>query len=657
MKASETKLQKVIEGQLQYVIPLFQRAYSWDKKEWEVLWDDIVDLCEMENPRSHFIGSIVSMPTVSVPEGVAKYLLIDGQQRITTIFAILSVLRDRAREANQRNIADEINECYLVNKFKEGVDFYKLMPTQADRDSFAKIINGSELTIDSQIAKAYDFFKRKIKQKNIDTEVIKKIITAHFSIVSIVLDPDDNPYLVFESLNSKGRPLTPADLIRNYFFMRIHVNEQEAGYNKFWQPMQIAMSDNLTEYIRHFLMRQGAIVKQSDVYYTLKEKVTPENAIIYLDEMNKFSGYYQKLLNPNLYEQNEKIKKLLTRLNRFEVTTAYPLLLNCYNLVDSNKLSISEFADILLVLENYLVRRFVCGIPTNQLNKNFPSVLTQVFYQEDSNVVDRFKNALQSKGYPKDAEFKLRFKESKLYGAADRAVKTKLILESIEEQYAHKEIVDLAGLTIEHILPQTITDWWKDHLGSDWEDVHDLYLHTIGNLTLTAYNSEMSNFDYSTKSEVLKESHLEINQHFSNITTWKKENIEERSDALAEIALKIWPYFGNENSSDEILGKVTGTTPVSVQILGQDFDVKSWRDVMERTLNTISELEPDKFEIISQTYPRFVGNDKSRFRETRQLQNGYFIEVNIAAKDIQKICSQAVDAIELTNEDWKVTLS
>lgn len=656
MKASETKLQKVIEGQLQYVIPLFQRAYSWDKKEWEVLWDDIVDLCEMENPRSHFIGSIVSMPTVSVPEGVAKYLLIDGQQRLTTIFTILTVLRDRAREATQRNIADEINECYLVNKFKDGGDYYKLMPTQADRDPFTKIVNGDELTTDCQIVKAYDFFKRKIKQKNIDTEVIKKIITAHFSIVSIVLDPDDNPYLVFESLNSKGRPLTPADLIRNYFFMRIHVNEQESVYKKYWQPMQTAMSDNLTEYIRHFLMRQGTIVKQSDVYYTLKDKVTPENAISYLGDMNKFAAYYRKLLDPNTFEQNDTIKKILARLNRFEVTTAYPLLLNCYDLVENDRLSIVQFSEILSVLENYLVRRFVCGIPTNQFNKIFPSVLMQVFYQGDTNIVEKFKNALQTKGYPKDTEFKLRFKESKLYGAADRAVKTKLILESIEEFFAHKETVDFSGLTIEHIMPQTLTDWWKEHLGSEWEDIHDLYLHTIGNLTLTAYNSELSNFDYLAKSKILKESHLEINKYFDNAATWSKADIDDRSETIADIALKIWPYFGSENPLNDA-SDVTGTTPCNVQILGQEFEVKSWRDVMERTLNTIAELEPDKFEIISQANPRLIGRDQTKFRETRQLQNGYFIEVNIAAKYIQRLCYNAVEAVELSNEDWKVKLS
>jgi uncharacterized protein with ParB-like and HNH nuclease domain len=655
MQASETKLQKVIEGTVQYVIPLFQRSYSWDKKEWEVLWEDIVELCETENPRTHFIGSIVSMPTVSVPEGVAKYLLIDGQQRITTIFIILSLLRDRARENNQRNIADEINECYLVNKFKEGMDFFKLMPTQIDRETFKRIIQTREIEIEDQITRAYDFFKRKVKQKNIETETLKKVITTCFSIVSIVLDADDNPYLVFESLNSKGRPLTPADLIRNYFFMRIHIDNQEEVYLKYWQPMQTALKDNLTEYIRHFLMRQGSIVKQSDVYYSLKERVSPQNAIGYLQELNQFSKYYQKLLNPNI-EENQGIRKYLLRLNRIEVTTAYPFLLNCYYLFENGKIDSQEFISVLQILENYLIRRFVCGVPTNQLNKIFPSIFSQLATKEHTEFVEQFKATLQSKGYPKDSEFRIRFKDAKLYGAGDRAIKTKLILETLEESYAHKEAVPFKDLTIEHIMPQTITEWWQNHLGEKWEDVHELYLHTVGNLTLTAYNSELSNDDFSTKCETFKESHLEINKYFQNCAKWDKEEIDKRGDQLTNMAVNIWAYFGNESSNYNEVSDITGTIPKRLEILGQGFDVKSWRDVMERTLNTIADLEPEKFEFIAQKYPRYLGQNRDKFREVRELKNKYFIEVNLSAKDIQKLCSQAVEAIELTNEDWKVTV-
>lgn len=360
-------------------------------------------------------------------------------------------------------------------------------------------------------------------------------------------------------------------------------------------------------------------------------------------------------MNPNI-EVNEGIKKYLLRLNRIEVTTAYPLLLNCYNHFDNGKIDSNEFILILKILENYLIRRFVCGIPTNQLNKIFPTIFPQLATKVHQEFVEQFKIGLQSKGYPKDAEFRNKFKEAKLYGAGDRAIKTKLILETLEESYVHKEVVHFKNLTIEHIMPQTLTAWWQNYLGENWEDVHDFYLHTVGNLTLTAYNSELSNDDFLKKCETFKESHLEINRYFQNHTDWNKDEIDRRGEQLTDMALKIWSYFGNESSNNNDINQVTGTAPNQLEILGQSFEVKSWRDVMERTLNTIADLEPEKFEIIAQTYPRFVGQDKNKFREVRELKNKYFISVNHAARDIQRLCTQAIETIELTNEDWKVSV-
>jgi uncharacterized protein with ParB-like and HNH nuclease domain len=260
MQAKETKLKDIIEGTKQYVIPLFQRTYSWTKKEWEILWKDLIELCETENRRTHFIGSIVNMPTVSVPEGVTKFLLIDGQQRLTTIFIILTLLRNKARENQKEKLAEEINNTLLVNQYKEGNDYFKLMPTQIDRESYKNIINGKSNETENQITIAYSFFDKKLKQINVEHDKLKDIITTYLSVVSIVLDVDDNPYLVFESLNAKGKPLTQADLIRNYFFMRIHIDMQDEVYNSYWQPMENRLKDNLTEYIRHFLMMDGNII-------------------------------------------------------------------------------------------------------------------------------------------------------------------------------------------------------------------------------------------------------------------------------------------------------------------------------------------------------------------------------------------------------------
>jgi len=655
MQAKETKLQDIIEGTKQYVVPLFQRTYSWTIKEWEILWKDLVELSEMENPRTHFIGSIVNMPTISVPEGVAKYLLIDGQQRLSTIFILLTLLRNKAREYQNVRFADEINNTLLVNQYKDGIDHFKLMPTQVDRETYMNFIIGKANDSESQLTRAYSFFEKKLRQVEIEPEKLKKIITSYFSVVSIVLDADDNPYLVFESLNAKGRPLTQADLIRNYFFMRIHVQQQERVYNEYWLPMQSALNDSLTEFIRHFLMMDGSIIKQGDVYYSLKESVSTSNAIDYLQMLRRFSIYYQRLIYPE-FEPEVELQKCFRRLNRIEVTTAYPLLLNFYSNFADGVISKREFIEILHILENYLIRRFVCNIPSNQLNKIFPTLYPQIKIKYPDKIVEGFKTVLQGRGYPKDNEFFLRFKETKFYGGGDRQIKTKLILETIEEAFAHKETVAFDNLTIEHIMPQTLSESWQKHLGEDWEETHDLFLHTIGNLTLTAYNTELSNDDFETKKTTYNESHLGLNNYFINLTCWTRHEIEQRAEILANQAISIWSYFGQENSTPSELHEVTGTTPISVTILGQAFSVESWRDVLEQTLNTVADLEPEKFEIIAHNFPRYLGKEKSKFHAIRELQNGYFIEVNLSAQSIQKLCYQSMETIELTSEDWYVTV-
>src|SRR2546421_9095740 len=185
MQASETKLQPIIEGTKQYVVPLVQRSYNWEKKEWEVSWNDLAELCEMDNPRTHFLGSMVTMPTISVPEGVTKYLLIDGQQRLTTIFIVLALLRDKAKQSGQKQLADEIENTLLVNPYKGDLDYYKLQPTQVDRLSFHNLIHSRQAPVQDRIKSAYLFFEKKLQKGGIDVKRLKRAISEQVSVVSI----------------------------------------------------------------------------------------------------------------------------------------------------------------------------------------------------------------------------------------------------------------------------------------------------------------------------------------------------------------------------------------------------------------------------------------------------------------------------------------
>lgn len=376
MQASETKLQQIIEGTKQYVVPLFQRAYSWKKPEWKTLWDDIMELYEMDEPRPHFMGSIVTMPTVSVPEGVSKYMLIDGQQRLTTIFILLAALRDRAKTSDDNELAAEIDNTILVNPYKKGLDHYKLQPTQSDREFFHQLIDGEEVS-GSGISDCYTFFEKRIRQSKLDIEKIKKVICASLSLISVVLSTEDDPYLVFESLNAKGRPLTQADLIRNYFFMRIHSDEQESAYATFWKPMQGLLEDNLSEFIRHYLTRNGKDVKQNEIYFEIKDCLNKEDPMVQLKGLFEFSRYYSRFLDPKL-EDDKDVSKYLHRINRLEVSTVYPFLLNCFHDWVKNKISKDEFVEILKIIENFIIRRFVCNVQTRGLNRIFSTLYLQV---------------------------------------------------------------------------------------------------------------------------------------------------------------------------------------------------------------------------------------------------------------------------------------
>ena len=595
------------------------------------------------------------MPTVSVPEGVSKYLLIDGQQRLTTIFVLLALLRDLAKINNQPHLAEEINNTLLVNPYKTGHDRFKLQPTQADREAFRAIIDSTALPErTTQVHAAYKFFEREMRKKPLDIERLKIVLSKTLSAVSIVLDINDNPHLVFEGLNAKGRPLTQADLIRNYFVMRVHVDAQEDVYRKSWRPMQESLGDSLTEFIRHYLIMQlGDTVNVNDVYFVLKDQITPTNAVPYLEDLAKHAVFYERFLFPD-HEPNERLRAALWRIRRLEVGVSYPFLLRCYAQHSAGQLSLDEFIEILKVIENFLIRRFVCNVPTYGLNKVFPPLFTQIQRAKSKTLCEGLKAVLQSKNYPKDYDFRSKLRDAKLYGPGDRITKTKLILEALESAYEHKEQVPYDKLTIEHVMPQTLSDDWKAQLGSDWQMVHELYLHTLGNLTLTAYNSELSNEPYTTKRKLLQESHIELNRTFSSYETWTTKSIDDRAAELSEMALTVWPYFGADPDGSAASGNVVGKSPKALWILGQRYDVSSWRDVLEFTVDTIADLEPEGFERILEEFPRFVGRDKNKFRSVRELKCGAFVEVNLGAEAIYRFCFQSIEVLGLSSDEWTV---
>jgi len=362
----------------------------------------------------------------------------------------------------------------------------------------------------------------------------------------INLGNDDDPYLIFESLNFKGEPLTQADLVRNYLLMHFRHSisiggEQERVYSKYWVPLENKLESNLTEFLRHYTMKDGNDIKQGGIYAAIKAKLQgmkPEAVEAEVSSMQRFGEFYALILFPS-QEQVASIRECLENIKELKVTTCYPLLLRLFDARDTKHLSDVELEKCLRLLESFVVRRAVCGVPTNQLNKLFLQ-LAKNFDNVDH--ARRLNNSLSSfsgsRRFPKDAEFAPAFMNQPQYGRGT----TRFILNRLEKSFNHKEAVDIskATITIEHVLPQTLTQEWKNELGLDADTVHTTLVNTFGNLTLTSYNSELSNLPFSKKKAELEKSHIDLNRWISQQTNWRASEIEERAKALLLIANSIW---------------------------------------------------------------------------------------------------------------------
>ncbi len=548
MEAFPSQIIQFFNGFKQGVIPLFQRPYEWKPKNWEVLWEDVLERYEASTEASHFMGAIVTMPARSVPVGVAKHLVIDGQQRLTTLALLLCAIRDELPPTAKKE-HDRIQDFYLTNAGYDGWDYFKLLPTQDDRDGFRVLVTAAEAGAHSatQMQNAYRFFCQKIQEIDsegnpIDIAKLLETIERKLIIVSINLGETEDPYLIFESLNAKGSPLTQADLVRNYFLMKFQVTAQEEIYRELWLPMQRRLGDNLTEFMRHYLMRNGEEVLKDDVYSQLKKRVQDlsENDVkSALEAMHRMSIYYLRLIKPN-EENDPDIQASLLRLAKLDVTTSYPLTLKLYDAYARQEVIKEEFNQSLLNIESFVVRRWVCGVPTNQLKriflqaaKDFTAVNTLAWLRTN------LSNGSAGRRWPRDEEFKAAWLQYNVYSVPQRC---KFILDALERSYGHKEPAVLDAATIEHVMPRTLSDAWKNMLAAEGnpDKIHDALVDTIGNLTITAYNPELSNLEFQDKKKIYASSHYSFNEWFAACPVWGTSQIEERAKVLWERAKEIW---------------------------------------------------------------------------------------------------------------------
>jgi uncharacterized protein with ParB-like and HNH nuclease domain len=526
------------------------------KKHWNDLWNDILGLWEEEGlSKEHFIGSIVCMSAEHVPYKVPQYVIIDGQQRLTTIAILLSVLRDIAKEKNITELTSEIQEKYLIDKFRKGLERHKIISRSKDRQFLSGLIDETVPAGESSIVEAYSYFKDRIVKllENQDEprpvlEKLREIITKQLPLVMITLTSDEeNPFAIFETLNERGLPLEESDLIRNFVFMQLPLEEQDRFDEELWMPFE-SMFDSkagfMTAFYRDHLMSYGKYVKISEIYAHFKKHVkdkqqTPQELAT---ELKRYAGFYLTFHRPEI-SPDKRITETLKRINMLDISTAYPLLLYLFDRFDVGAISLDDFLASLHALESFALRRSICGESTRPYSRWFPmavrDIKTNVERGQDT-ILSSLLNFLHNKGWPDDEKFKEALLTFPLYWRERQ--KCRLILEELEKSYKHKEPVNLtiSNIQIEHIMPQTLSEEWKTMLGEEWQRIHETYLHTIGNLTLSGYNLELYNRPYPDKKTRLAQSNLELNRYFANVDVWNESAIVARGRKLVEEVTKIW---------------------------------------------------------------------------------------------------------------------
>jgi hypothetical protein len=543
----------------QFVIPMFQRYYVWKQRNWRRLWEDITQVMTLPPERKHFMGSLVCLQVQGQPGVVPQYLVIDGQQRLTMIGILLCAIRDEAEKfagEQTKAIAQQIQNHYIIDAFRKGYERYKILPRTRDRDSLFDLFDSKQVTKGSTVQLAYDFFRKQIAGAEPLEERIANIfetVTTRLSFVTITL-VDENPFEIFETLNAEGVPLLEADLVRNYVFLKVGLQDQDAFEASHWKPFEALFevegeeaAVSVTEFYRDFLMRKGVYVRKSEVYEAFKREV--DSLQLNPQELLKLLSRYARMY---LYIRRPRtapplLRKELKRLHRLGMTTANPLILHFLDLNAEGAVTDDAVITCIKAIESFIIRRSITGQRTRGYGDQFPAAIPVL---DTAAIVHSLAVYLDKIGWPSNEVF---VKELQVFSIYTRESNiAQLILLGIEESEGHKEAVDVDGLLdkkkiqIEHVMPQTISDdekgdSWKEMLGPNWKIIHEKMIHVIGNLSLSGYNAELSNEPFDHKKNEFVSSNLLLNKYFVNIDIWDQKAIEKRGEKLANDASLLWP--------------------------------------------------------------------------------------------------------------------
>ena len=662
MKGSETKLIGFMEGaDKRYVIPVYQRKYSWKQENCRQLYNDLKKIVQ-DKRNSHFFGSIVSSV---VPNGSKiEYHIIDGQQRLTTVtlllLAISNLVAQGKVKSDEGNLNEQILQRFIISQWAKEDDKIKLRPVKSDSEALGKLFekeedydNSSNLTLN------YRYFRDMILKQEISVDDLFAAI-GKLEIISITLDQDDNAQLIFESLNSTGLALTEGDKIRNYILMGLKPQEQTQYYQNFWAKIETCTANDVSGFIRDYLsIKQQNTPTLSAVYPAFKmyaEKIQlPIKAL--LEDILRYARFFEKLKNCKSGLGEKRLDDCLFRMARLDIVVTRPFLMEVLRLNHDNKLTAGEVLQIFLITENYLFRRNICEVPTNALNKIFLLLNKEILRYDNSvsNYVAKLIYTLRSKKesgrFPDDEEFAAALASKQVYQMRG---KYKAYLFERFENYGTVETKDIYThlennvLTIEHIMPQHLTPAWTESLGVNAAEIHETWLHRLANLTLTGYNPSLSNKSFIEKRDAenggYKASGLRMNQKIALKDNWGLTELEERSKEMVAQALKIWACPVTDfKPSEKILDSctlddedvdLTGRDIVRYSFMNVEQPVSSWTDMFEHVVNYLHQR--DKSVLSSLAYndseysdiSKYVSNTADGLRSALKIDDNIYIEKN-----------------------------
>lgn len=661
MKGTEAKLVSYMQGSdKRFIIPVYQRNYDWKLENCKQLYDDLVKII-VKDRKAHFFGSIVS---VHSDGEYNEFLIIDGQQRLTTISLLMLAMYNAMKQGfvvpEQANLPEKIYKTYLIDEWQEDETRIKLKPVKNDNVAFSRLFGDREEHIfESNLTINYDYFLTRIQKEEISVDELY-IAMTRLEIINITLNQEDDPQLIFESLNSTGLALSEGDKIRNYILMGLSAKEQNEFYDKYWNKIELCTGYEVSLFVRDYLsVKLQAIPSMSKIYITFKGYVEEAglDAESLLKDLYAYAKWYEILLIGKTPDR--ALNACIYRLNRLETTVTRPFFLDVLKLREEGKLDYGNVRQIFEYTESYLFRRNICDLPTNALNKIFLLLHKEIirFEGNDENYTEKFKYALLAKAeharLPRDEEFIDRLSNRLIYQMNS---KNKIYIFERLENFGTIEDKDIyrhcdeGTYSIEHIMPQHLTPSWIAELGLDYEEIHDVWLHRLANLTLTGYNSKYSNNSFIEKRDMeqgFRQSGLRMNMWVAAQERWTLAELEARDRELTQRALKIWScpestyvpadkqydYYTLEDDYD-----FTGRLILKFSFKGIDHPADSWISMFEQVLKILH--AEDRSVLSKLAHERNSGNDLTavvsespvELRAGLQIDSNIYVEKNTSTE-------------------------